>query len=84
MSKHYYLNPHRRVGSGRGAPNKIEDEPLLDYLALAGPVTVVQVAARFGCSRSAAYYRLRAMETESAVAREPGENRFDWWRIVDA
>ena len=75
MSKHYYTNPRRRVGPGVGHPNIIEDEPLLAQL----PCTVVDIAGFFGCSRSAAYYRLRALEAEGTVTREPSGQRFDLW-----
>lgn len=83
MSKTYYTSPKRRVGPGRGAPNKITDENLLQFLHVLGQATVVQVAAFFGCSRSAAYYRLRAMLTEGTVRREPGPDRFDLWERTD-
>ena len=84
MSKSYYTHPKRRVGPGRGAPNKIPDDLLLHYLFdREGEATVVEVAAFFGCSRSAAYYRLRAMETEGTVRREKGPGRFDLWGRTD-
>ena len=85
MAKSYYTHPHRRIfeqrGHLQGAPNKIEDADLLAFLSH-GEFTVVEIAAWFKVSRSAAYYRLRAMETEGSVRREPGPGRFDLWRAT--
>jgi hypothetical protein len=75
MSKAYYSNPNRRVGPGRGHPNLMEDEQVFALL----PATVVDIAATLGVSRSGAYYRLRALETEGSIRREPSGNRFDLW-----
>lgn len=83
MSKSYYTNPKRRPGEGRGAPNKIPDADLLTLLRTMGQATVIQVAAFFNVSRSAAYYRLRAMLTEGTLRREPGPGRFDLWERAD-
>lgn len=83
MSKSYYTQPRRRVGTGRGAPNKVEDEALLAFLGDRS-FTVPQIADRFHISRSAAYYRLRAMETEGRIVRERGPGRFDYWAAADA
>ena len=82
MAKDYYMAPHRRVGPGRGAPNKLHDDDLRRFL-LYGPATVVEIADRFGLSRSAAYYRLRAMETEGQLTRTRGPGRFDYWERAD-